>query len=268
MGRCPKPRDLTLSSQNAFWGRWTAPPFRRPSRRSGSVPGLPYPPLGFKQNTDIPLGHLLCGNIRHWGNTNEKILDPDQPLTNVRKAMHKATASHRSICDHVFESRECLKRLSRCSMTKAAGYDLSVHCRESVLLPRCVRSLEDSILMRRAQAASAATGSSAGTIFPRQRDVLWKGPFPSIATMPSAITKWTGTAAHITDAFGGTVPMEEVFGQPYFWPGTIPKMFLRLSVTPAQWWVLSLGHRHEHVRFEPAHRDNDGISTVTGQFRR
>ena len=46
------------------------------------------------------------------------------------------------------------------------------------------------------QVASAATGSSASTILPSGRGVPFRGPFPSIATMPSAITKWMGTVAH------------------------------------------------------------------------
>ena len=50
--------------------------------------------------------------------------------------------------------------------------------------------------INRAQVASAATGSSASTIFPMGRGVPLSGPFPSIATMPSAITKWIGTVAH------------------------------------------------------------------------
>jgi len=45
--------------------------------------------------------------------------------------------------------------------------------------------------INRAQVASAATGSSAKTILPNRRGVPFRGPFPSIATMPSAITKWT-----------------------------------------------------------------------------
>ena len=49
--------------------------------------------------------------------------------------------------------------------------------------------------IRRAQVASAATGSSASTIFPRRRATPLSGPFPSIATIPSAITKRTGTVA-------------------------------------------------------------------------
>ena len=43
--------------------------------------------------------------------------------------------------------------------------------------------------------ASAATGSSAITIFPRARGVPFRGPFSSIAMMPSAIAKWTVTVA-------------------------------------------------------------------------
>src|ERR1035441_10336377 len=47
--------------------------------------------------------------------------------------------------------------------------------------------------INRAQVASAATGSSASTIFPSGRGLPLSGPLPSIATIPSAITKWTGT---------------------------------------------------------------------------
>ena len=46
------------------------------------------------------------------------------------------------------------------------------------------------------QVTSAATGSSASTIFPRRRAAPLRGPLPSVATMPSAITKWIGTVAH------------------------------------------------------------------------
>ena len=49
--------------------------------------------------------------------------------------------------------------------------------------------------INREHVASAATGSSASTIVPSGRGVQLRGPLPSIATMPSAITKWTGTVA-------------------------------------------------------------------------
>src|SRR5208282_5669433 len=39
-----------------------------------------------------------------------------------------------------------------------------------------------------ASCVSAATGSSASTIFPRERELPFRGPLPSMATMPSAIT--------------------------------------------------------------------------------
>ena len=49
-----------------------------------------------------------------------------------------------------------------------------------------------------AQVASAATGSSASTIFPRERELPFGGRCLSMATMPSAITKWIGTVVHIS----------------------------------------------------------------------
>src|SRR5579871_4673768 len=51
------------------------------------------------------------------------------------------------------------------------------------------RTCSGSKPIRRAQVASAATGSSASTIFPSSRGVPCSGPLPSIALMPSAITK-------------------------------------------------------------------------------
>jgi hypothetical protein len=60
------------------------------------------------------------------------------------------------------------------------------------------RTCSGSKLIRRAQVASAATGSSASRVFPRSRGVPCSGPLPSIALMPSAITKWIGTVAQIS----------------------------------------------------------------------
>ena len=60
------------------------------------------------------------------------------------------------------------------------------------------RTCRGSKPIRRAQVASAATASSDSTIFPRSRGVPCSGPFPSMAVMPSAITKWIGTVAQIS----------------------------------------------------------------------
>src|SRR6202165_4032225 len=38
----------------------------------------------------------------------------------------------------------------------------------------------------------------------------------------------------VEDAFVNSAPCSRFFGQPYFMPGTIPNMFFKLSVTPAQ----------------------------------
>jgi hypothetical protein len=40
----PTPWDLPHSRRNAKRGRQAAPPFRHRKRRSGSIPGVPYPP--------------------------------------------------------------------------------------------------------------------------------------------------------------------------------------------------------------------------------
>lgn len=40
----PNPWDFALSRQNGRRGRQAAPPFRHHERRSGSIPGEPYPP--------------------------------------------------------------------------------------------------------------------------------------------------------------------------------------------------------------------------------
>src|SRR5271165_6248944 len=54
MGRCPKPRDLSLSRQDSWTGRRAAlalPESRPLSRRSGCVSAEPYPPLRSVQST-------------------------------------------------------------------------------------------------------------------------------------------------------------------------------------------------------------------------
>ncbi len=52
--------------------------------------------------------------------------------------------------------------------------------------------------INRAHVKSAASGSSDRTMRPRVRADPFSGPLPSIAMIPSAITKWTGTAALIS----------------------------------------------------------------------
>src|ERR1017187_4265717 len=65
--------------------------------------------------------------------------------------------------------------------------------------------------INREQVASAATGSSASTIFPRGRAEPLRGPFPSIATMPSGdneVDRHSGT--QIKDALLNALPVENI----------------------------------------------------------
>ena len=41
--------NISLSGQNGWRGRQAAPPFRPRERRSGSIPGEPYPPSRLRQ---------------------------------------------------------------------------------------------------------------------------------------------------------------------------------------------------------------------------
>ena len=58
------------------------------------------------------------------------------------------------------------------------------------------------------------------------------GPLPSMAMIPSAITKLIGTVAQISEALLNAPPVEGFFGHPYRAPGTPPNMFFMLRMTP------------------------------------
>src|ERR1017187_1793693 len=118
-----------------------------------------------------------------------------------RATGYASTSKHLSQCTKTSELRDDL----RGSRGSIGGFsNLVDECRRSVAqesrtladVPDMCPILSGSNPISRAQVASAATGSSASTIFPRGRGVPLSGPFPSIATMPSAITKWIGTVAH------------------------------------------------------------------------
>jgi hypothetical protein len=80
------------------------------------------------------------------------------------------------------------------------------------------------------------------TSTPEARGVPMIGPSPSMPTIPSTIARCGRTVAVMSRIDPGMPAWcRTFFGQPVIAPRHHAEEFFIESVTPAQWWVLSLG---------------------------